>query len=298
ELRLRPARGAPRPAPQCGAELRGDGHGAGHRARPRRLHPRRPGHHRSRRRRPRPGHRRRLPEGEPDARRHRPRRAPARARGPGRRPRGVHLQGGGLPRRARAASRVLRPAGQEPAARHLPGHPGGSRGHRGDPQLPHAGVSGGRAHDDRSRHRRGARPGGGHPEDPVGDAGHQAHDGRPGRPARRRLGAAGGQHHPALPLRPPPRGRGDEAGRSDRLVHPLALRDRGHPGRGLRRDPRRPPAGRLEGRAARSAAGRVPAAGRRADHELRSPDGRPAHRRGVGLGAGLGPVAAPLPARL
>ena len=49
-------------------------------------------------------------------------------------------------------------------------------------------------------------------------------------PARDRLPAPGRQHDPPLDLRAPPRGRGHAARRRDRLVHPLAVRDRG-PGR-------------------------------------------------------------------
>ena len=40
----------------------------------------------------------------------------------------------------------------------------------------------------------------------------------------RRLDPADRQHDPAVALRAPPRGRGDEARRRDRLVHPLAVR--------------------------------------------------------------------------
>ena len=47
EVRLLPPRGAARPAPQRRAVLRGDGHGARHGARARRLHPGRAGHHRA-----------------------------------------------------------------------------------------------------------------------------------------------------------------------------------------------------------------------------------------------------------
>ena len=50
-----------------------------------------------------------------------------------------------------------------------------------------------------------------------------------------RLDAADRQHDPALALRAPPRGRGDEARRRDRLVHPLAVRARGHDRRRARR---------------------------------------------------------------
>ena len=42
--------------------------------------------------------------------------------------------------------------------------------------------------------------------------------------ARARLDAADRQHDPALAVRAPARGRGDEARRRDRLVHPLAVR--------------------------------------------------------------------------
>ncbi|CAA9475063.1 MAG: Assymetric_cell_division_FstX, partial [uncultured Solirubrobacteraceae bacterium] len=298
ELRLRPARGAARPAPQRRSQLRRDGDRPGHRPRPGRLHPGGPGHHRRRRRGPLARDRRRVPEGQPDARRHRARRAPAHRGGAERRPGRVHLQGGGLPRRARAPSRVLRPARQEPAARHVPRHAGPARGHRRAARLPHAGGARRRAHEHRSGDRRGPRPRGGHPEDPLGDARHQAHDGRARRPARPGLGAAGGQHHPPVALRAAPRGRGDEAGRRHRLVHPLAVRHRGSPGGRLRRAHRHRADGRLEGGVPRSAARGLPVAERRADDELRPADGRAAARRRRRLGARLRAVAAPLPARL
>ncbi|CAA9479949.1 MAG: Assymetric_cell_division_FstX, partial [uncultured Solirubrobacteraceae bacterium] len=298
ELRLRPARGAARAAPQRGAELRRDGDGARHRPGPRRLHPRGAGHHGSRRRGPLARDRRRLPQGQPDARGDRARGAPAHRGGAERRQGGVHLQGGRLPRRAQAPSRVLRPAGQEPAARHLPRHARPPRGHRRAARLPHAGVAVGRAHEHRPGDRRGARPRGGHAEDPVGDPRHQADDGRPGGPARPRFGPAGRQHDPPVALRAPSRRRGDEAGRRHRLVHPLAVRDRGHPRRRLRRAAGDPAARRLQGRAARPAARRLPAAGGGRDHALRPADGRAAGRRGRRLGARLGPLAAALPARL
>ena len=53
--------------------------------------------------------------------------------------------------------------------------------------------------------------------------------------AVRRLDPADREHDPALALRAPPRGRGDEARRRDRLVHPLAVRARGRAGRRARR---------------------------------------------------------------
>ena len=46
-----------------------------------------------------------------------------------------------------------------------------------------------------------------------------------------RVGPPDLEHDPPVPVRPPPRGRGDEARRRDRLVHPLAVRDRGRPAR-------------------------------------------------------------------
>ena len=46
-------------------------------------------------------------------------------------------------------------------------------------------------------------------------------------PAPGRIADAGREHDPALDLRAAPRDRGDEAGRRDQLVHPLALRARG-----------------------------------------------------------------------
>ena len=107
--------------------------------------------------------------------------------------------------------------------------------HRQDPRRARAAGAGRRAHGRRPRDRRGPQPRGGHEQDPLGHARGEAHDGAAGGPARRRLDAADRQHDPAVALRPPPRGRGDEARRRDRLVHPLAVRARGRDRRRARR---------------------------------------------------------------
>ena len=65
-------------------------------------------------------------------------------------------------------------------------------------------------------------------QDPRGHQPGDDHRRRADRAADDRLGPADRQHDPAVALRPAPRGRGDEARRRDRLVHPLAVRDRGH----------------------------------------------------------------------
>ena len=49
------------------------------------------------------------------------------------------------------------------------------------------------------------------------------------------IGAADLEHDPAVAVLAPPRGRGDEARRRDRLVHPLAVHDRGRRARRARR---------------------------------------------------------------
>ena len=94
------------------------------------------------------------------------------------------------------------------------------------------------------------------------------------RPARPRVAPAGGQHDPALALRAPARGRGDEAGRRDGLVHPLAVRDRGDARRRARRRARRAAPRRGQDRARRSAGGGLRAHRRAGDDELPA-----AHRR-------------------
>ena len=90
-----------------------------------------------------------------------------------------------------------------------------------------------------------------------------------------RLAAADRQHDPPLAVRAPARGRGDEARRRDRLVHPLAVRARGRDGRRARRRAGGAAARRRQDRRRRPAGGRL-RADRRAGHdELRAAD-RPA----------------------
>ena len=74
-----------------------------------------------------------------------------------------------------------------------------------------------------------------HEEDPRGHEPRDDHRGCADRAADDRLDPADREHDPALAVRAAPGGRGDEAGRRDRLVHPLAVRDRGHGRRRRRR---------------------------------------------------------------
>ncbi len=84
----------------------------------------------------------------------------------------------------------------------------------------------------------------------------------------------------------------------DRLVHPLAVRDGGDAARCARRHRRGAAARGVQDRRDRPAGGGVRADRGAADDELPGPD-RPAPGRRRGrVGRGLGPVAAPLPARL
>ncbi len=69
--------------------------------------------------------------------------------------------------------------------------------------------------------------------------------------------AADLQHDPAVAVQPPPRGRGDEARRRDRLVHPLAVHARGRLPRRARRRAGDPAARRRQDRARRSAGARL-----------------------------------------
>ena len=84
-------------------------------------------------------------------------------------------------------------------------------------------------------HRHGQELQGRHAEDPRRHARGEAHHRPAGRAARRRERPARLQHDPAVALLAPARGRGHEARRRDRLVHPLAVRHRGHRPRRARR---------------------------------------------------------------
>ena len=155
-----------------------------------------------------------------------------------------------------------------------------------------------RAHDDRPGDRPGQELARRHAEDPRRHARGEADHGPARRAARHRLGAAHLQHDPPVAVLAPSRGRGDEARRRDRLVHPLAVRDRGDRARRARRGAGDPPARGRQGRPDRSAHRAVLAA-RRARHDpLRRARRRAADRLGGGQRRRLGPVAAPLPARL
>ena len=63
-----------------------------------------------------------------------------------------------------------------------------------------------------------------HAEDPLATQRREAHDRPAGGAARDRVDPADLQHDPPVALLAPARGRGDEARRRDRLVHPLAVR--------------------------------------------------------------------------
>ena len=89
---------------------------------------------------------------------------------------------------------------------------------------------------DRPGDRRGQEPPRRDDEDPLRHARREAQHGVPGDAAGARVDPADLEHDPPVAVRPPPRGRGHEARRRDGLVHPLAVRHRGHH---RRRDRRR-----------------------------------------------------------
>ena len=180
--RLLPARGAALDVAQRRPELRGHGLGARHRARARRLHPGRPGDDRRGQRRAQPRAGQRLPEDRRQAATTSPAssacsttRSTTSARSstcP--RPRRSSEQKAQLPR-------GLRPAGLQPAARHLPRHARQARQRAQAARRAVAHRARRRAHDDRPGHRHGQELQGRHAEDPRRHARGEAHD----RPARR-----------------------------------------------------------------------------------------------------------------
>ena len=124
ELRLLPPRGDPRAQAQRRAVVRRDGDRARHRADPRRLHPDGAGHHGRRQRGARQGDRRRLHEARTPSR---PTSTASRSSSRRRSRTSARSQfvskKQALTRRARGRPRrLLRPAGLQPAARHVPRH--------------------------------------------------------------------------------------------------------------------------------------------------------------------------------
>ena len=98
--------------------------------------------------------------------------------------------------REEAQPEGVRAARLQPAAGHLPRHPGQAGRHRQAQGRARA-AGPGRRHDGRRpRDRRGPEPRGGHEQDPLGDARREDHDGAAARPAGRRVGAADRQHDP------------------------------------------------------------------------------------------------------
>ena len=113
-----------------------------------------------------------------------------------------------------------------------PDHPEDSRraARRARPVQP-----AGHAPGDRPGDRRRAEPPGADGHDPVGHARDQDHDGAARGAAGDRVDPADLEHDPPLAVLAPARGRGDEARRRHRLVHPLAVRARGAVPRRARR---------------------------------------------------------------
>ena len=132
-------------------------------------------------------------------------------------------------RGAQAQPRGLRAAGLQPAARHLPRHAGRPGQDRRAARRARAGHARRRAHRRSTRRSTRSRTAATR-RTKILSATRVVKLSMAllARAAGRGLGPADLQHDPPVAVRPPPRGRGDEARRRDRLVHPLAVRDRGH----------------------------------------------------------------------
>ena len=201
----------------------------------------------------------------------------------------------------RAQPRGLRAAGLQPAARHVPRHARRARQRRSSSATRSRRGRRRRAHDDRPGDRRGQEP----------QATTRRRSSSATRVVKLTTGAAGVllmhrldpahlEHDPAVAVLAPPRGRGHEARRRDRLVHPLAVRDRGHRPRRARRRAG-DPAARASARSRCSTRWRDDFALIAAPETINfGAAGRvlllASASRSRALG--LGPLAAPLPARL